>query len=209
MQCSAIFKSIICNIYPQGWDVHATVRKESDMSVMPGAAAGYILDVTNKGQIGDLAARFVERPVDLLVFNAGVGKGTPEDVMMEVNVNAPFNVINALLPSVLASEQKKITIMSSQLGSREKYGGGETPSNPYGASKCFLNDRFRQEEEVWRKNGVSALVIHPGWVITDMGGQGANISVEESVAGMYNVLQELSSTNSGSFLTYQGIIHPW
>ena len=87
---------------------------------------------------------------------------------MKVNAESPFNFIDALFPSVLLSSQKKMVILSSQLGSREKFGGGKTPTDVYGRSKCLLNDRFRIEEVEWRKSGISAIVIHPGWVQTDM-----------------------------------------
>lgn len=165
--------------------------------------------MTNSEQIGTIAAAFVDRPIDLLIHNAGVGKSMPEDVIMNVNVQAPFEVISAVFPAVQASRQKKIAIISSQLGSREKYGAGNVPRNPYGASKCLLNDRFRLEEVGWRALGVSGLVVHPGWVVTDMGGPGADITVDESVSGMYGVFNNLSLDNSGSFVTYTGETHPW
>ncbi len=61
---------------------------------------------------------------------------------MRVNVDGPFNVVDAFLPAVLRSKEKKIVLLSSQLGSREKFGGGKTPTDAYGKSKCLLNDRY-------------------------------------------------------------------
>lgn len=73
----------------------------------------------------------------------------------------------------------------------------------------MLNDRFRVEEPRWREEGVSSLVVHPGWVQTDMGGQSADISVQESVDGMAAVFNALCLKESGKFVTYEGVEHPW
>jgi hypothetical protein len=54
-----------------------------------------------------------------------------------------------------------------------------------------------------------AVVIHPGWVRTDMGGPGASISVDESVQGIMNLLDGLTEADHGSFLTWDGRNHPW
>ena len=54
---------------------------------------------------------------------------------------------------------------------------------------------------------VGALSVHPGWVQTDMGGAAgrtADISVEESVAGIYQVFNTLTPANTGTFLDWKG-----
>ena len=61
----------------------------------------------------------------------------------------------------------------------------------------------------WRELGISSIVFHPGWVATDMGGRFAPVSVEESVNGMRNVIETLTSADSGSFFTWKGEEHPW
>lgn len=193
----------------EGWNVHATARKEADIAAFPSGVTGHLMDVTNQEQIESVAAAFASHPIDLLIHNAGVGKGVPADVIIQVNVKAPFSVIDAFLPAVAASQQKKIGIMSSQLGSRERFGNGETPTSAYGASKCLLNDKFREEEPKWKVQGVSSIVVHPGWVQTDMGGPTADITVQESVNGMYELFSQLSEEKSGKFFTYAGLEHPW
>ena len=193
----------------QGWNVHATARKESDLASFPAGVSGHLLDVQDRAQIERVAAAFGDQPIDLLVHNAGVGKDASEELIMKVNVEAPFHIVDALFPAISKSQLKKIAILSSQLGSRQRFGGGDVPKNPYGASKCYLNDRFRVEEPKWRQSSVASVSVHPGWVQTDMGGAAADITVEESVDGMYKVFQELNTDNSGRFLTYAGIEHPW
>lgn len=204
-----IGKGFVYKYLAEGWSVHATARNESDLASFPDGVQGYLCDVSNNEQIVELASSLNGSAIDLLIHNAGVGRGTPDDVMTAINVEAPFKIIEALLPHVAISTQKKIAIMSSQLGSRERFGNGETPSNSYGRSKCLLNDRFRELEPGWRELGVSSLVVHPGWVKTDMGGDSADITVEQSVDGMYDVFDKMSAENTGHFVTYAGTDFPW
>jgi hypothetical protein len=51
--------------------------------------------------------------------------------------------------------------------------------------------------------------LHPGWVRTDMGGPSGLISVEQSVSGMLSVIREVTSADSGKFISYDGQIIPW
>ena len=60
-----------------------------------------------------------------------------------------------------------------------------------------------------RKEGIKVVLLHPGWVRTEMGGPDALISVEQSVFGMIGVVGGLTSKMSGSFLNYQGESIPW
>ena len=70
----------------------------------------------------------------------------------------------AIMPAILHGDLKKIAILTSQMGARN---GGATPVNIYGKSKCELNDRFREIELTWRKSDITAVIFHPGWVLTD------------------------------------------
>ncbi|MFX8242953.1 hypothetical protein ABTL31_19600, partial [Acinetobacter baumannii] len=56
-----------------------------------------------------------------------------------------------------------------------------------------------------------AIVIsfHPGWVKTDMGGEGADIDAATSIAGMRTVLATLKPTDTGSFFNYDGQRLAW
>ena len=79
----------------------------------------------------------------------------------------------------------------------------------YGKSKCYLNDKFRKVEPEWRKHGVQSIVLHPGWVVTDMGGTSAPTSIEESANGIYKVCVTMNSDYCGKFYTFEGKEHPW
>ena len=73
----------------------------------------------------------------------------------------------------------------------------------------MLNDRFRELAPAWERNGLIAIVMHPGWVRTDMGGQGAAFSAQERVAGIRNVIARMRPEDHGRFLTWDGREHPW
>jgi hypothetical protein len=51
--------------------------------------------------------------------------------------------------------------------------------------------------------------MSPGWVKTAMGGQGAPLSVDESVAGMAGVIAGLTRQDNGSFRNHDGKTLPW
>ena len=194
----------------EGWDTHVTTRvmgEPGELGRIKGNIKIHTLDVRNSQQIEALAKEFTDIGIDILIHNAGVNDASMQvEEVMKINAEAPFDVISALLPAITRGNMKKVAILTSQMGARN---GGATPSSTYGKSKCALNDRFREIEMNWRELGISSIVFHPGWVATDMGGRFAPVSVEESVNGMRNVIENLTSADSGSFFTWKGKKHPW
>ena len=193
-----------------GWRVHATTRTPAQPGPL-GALAGdtvlHALEVRDAAQIAALAAAVGHEAIDVLIHNAGVsGWGMPRAEVMAVNAEAPIRVAQALLPAVLRGTQKKIVLMTSQLGARY---GRRGSLGFYGDSKAALNDAFRALAPEWGQQGVIAIVMHPGWVRTDMGGASAPLSVAESVAGMRQVIARLTAAEHGRFWTWNGREHPW
>ena len=59
-------------------------------------------------------------------------------------------------------------------------------------------------------DGIIASMVHPGWVKTDMGGPGADITAEgKRFAGIKSVIAGLTAADSGKFYKWNGDIHPW
>jgi len=193
-----------------GWEVHATVRDdlgEERVSQIRGDISVHRLDVRDKKMTNQLAKKLQNRALDVLLHNAGVyGNRMPESEVLQINSVAPFEVVAAFLHLVVQSTHKKIAILTSQMGARN---GGETPIGTYGKSKCILNDKFRELEPEWKAFGATSIVVHPGWVATDMGGASAPLSIADSAAGIFRTLENLKASNSGSFLTWEGNQHPW
>ena len=193
-----------------GWRVHATTRtpdRPGPLGRLAGDVVLHELDVRDGGQIGALTAAVASEGIDLLIHNAGVmDRRLGHDEVMAINAEAPIRVTDALLDAVRRGREKKIVLMTSQLGARY---GSTRRLGTYGESKAALNDRFRELAPAWGAEGLVAIVMHPGWVRTDMGGRGATLSVEESVSGMRQLIAGLSAAQHGRFWTWDGREHPW
>lgn len=191
----------------EGWEVHATTRtpdRPGPLGEQAGLLTVHPFEVRDEAQLAMLV-RSVGN-LDLLIHNAGVGRGTPRAEMMAVNAEAPIRVVEALLDAGAILPVGKVVLVTSQLGARR---GRQESLGDYGDSKAALNDEFRRLAPTWAERGVVAIVLHPGWVRTDMGGSSATLSVEESAAGIRELVAGLSETHHGRFWTWDGREHPW
>lgn len=186
-----------------GWEVHATTRDGAAPRSHTRLRA-HRLDVRRQPEL-EAIITVIDRPLDRIVHNAGI-KGGSRAAMMEVNAESPIRVTERLLEAGLVGEGGTIALMTSQMGARRERSGS---LGDYGDSKAALNDEFRRRAEDWRRRGGIAVVMHPGWVRTDMGGSSAAVSVRESADGITDVLDALDPADHGKFLTWQGREHPW
>ena len=64
---------------------------------------------------------------------------------------------------------------------------------------------------IQNKDGVHALVILPGWVSTDMGGQNATLTPEQSVTKMMTVIDsyKVKDLKNGGFYSKDGNVFAW
>ena len=80
----------------------------------------------------------------------------------------------------------------------------------YRASKAALNAVMRSLAiDLQKSRGVIVAPIHPGWVRTDMGGPGADLDAQESVAGNRSFIAGLDPGRAGRFWMYDGSELPW
>lgn len=201
------------------FDVIATVRKAGDEAALKALAGSdrltiHHLDVTSDADIARLAAE-VPNPVDIVFINAGVlgPKSVTEasadelNVVMQTNVFGPIRLAHALADHV-RKQTGVLALMSSGMGSiAENTSGG---MDVYRASKTAQNSFARS---LWlgspKARGVAVLSIHPGWVRTDMGGSGADIDVDTSVAGIADQLRAHAGSHAHGFLDYSGRKIAW
>ncbi len=193
-----------------GWRVHATTRTPERPGAL-GEVAGDVhirgLEVTDPAQRQTFRDALGDEAIDVLIHNAGVyGEGMSAAAVHRINAEAPIEMAELLMDTVVRSWQRKIALITSTMGSRR---GSRRSLGNYGESKAALNDRFRALEEIWRERGCLAVVIHPGWVRTDMGGPSAVVSVGESARGISKVMVSLDESRHGRFWTWEGKEHPW
>ncbi len=192
-----------------GHHVHATVRDVSssgELATVDGDLVLHQLDVRDSARAAELAAELSGAGLALVIHNAGINRGYSAAELMKVNAAAPIRLVELLLDAGAVRPGGVVAIMTSQLGARR---GGTKGLGDYGESKAALNDHFRQRADDWGRAGVIAVVVHPGWVRTDMGGDSAPLSVEESVTGMHHLFAGLTAADHGRFWTWDGREHPW
>lgn len=174
------------------------------------------LDVTNDGSIKAFASAIGTRAIDVLVNNAGTIGIKPQTTRemdfdgflktLNTNTLGPLRVIQALLPNLKLSPLPKIITISSMMGSMAS---GSSDTLGYRVSKAGVNKVMQAVHTDFKPQGIAVLTLHPGWVRTEMGGAGADISVEESAEGIIARIDELTLKNSGRFLDYDGSERAW
>lgn len=205
----------------EGWKVIVTVRKMEAgkaFAQMKGDLEVHVLDVTDHRSVDKLADSLDGTSIDVLVNNAGVmynhRSHGPEEIdyadmrqVMETNVMSPTKVTAAFLPHVKSSSLKRVVTISSKMGSMtDNTSGG---SYVYRCSKAAVNAIMKSYAEDLRAEGVTVVMMHPGWVRTDMGGPNGLIDAEESVTGMRQVITGLTIADTGRFINFDGSIVPW
>jgi NAD(P)-dependent dehydrogenase (short-subunit alcohol dehydrogenase family) len=201
----------------KGYQVIGTARDPADAKELSEVADRVEqLDVTDPASVAGLAKRLDGNAIDILVNNAGVfdrGDVSLDKVdfkMMErtlaVNTLGPLRVVQVLLPNLRKGRQKTIVSMSSQLGSIENSNGRWYA---YRSSKAALNQLNKTLSAELAAEGFVCVVLHPGWVRTDMGGAGATYSPEESVSGLVAVIEKLGPADNGRFYDFKGNPIPW
>ena len=152
--------------------------------------------------------------IDLLINNAGVLHSGERfgalsaanlDDSFRVNASGPLLLTEALAP--MLADGATVANISSQLGSIGNNRQFGTPS--YNISKAAQNMATVLLAHALRDRGIRVVALHPGWVQTDMGGDGAQITVAASATGLVRVIDALGAEDSGRFLDWQGDALPW
>ncbi|MBF0561262.1 MAG: SDR family oxidoreductase [Alphaproteobacteria bacterium] len=203
-----------------GWRVIATCRDpDHARSLVALGVEVRELDVTNTKAIQALASSLAGVSIDLLINNAGVyGNEGGEQVfghldaeswirVFQINTIAAVKMAEAFLPHLLTSRRPVIANLSSKMGSIDDNTSGGVYL--YRSSKAALNAVSKSLAIDLGHRGILVVVLHPGWVKTDMGGPQALISAEVSVQGMRDVIARLTPADSGRFLSNKGDQVPW
>lgn len=134
-------------------------------------AHGYVCDVTNEAQVSDTVKK-IEKEVgiiDILVNNAGIIKRIPMCDMtadefrqvVDVDLNAPFIVSKAVIPSMIKKGHGKIINICSMMSEL----GRETVS-AYAAAKGGLKMLTRNVCSEYGEYNIQCNGIGPGYIAT-------------------------------------------
>ncbi len=134
-------------------------------------AHGYVCDVTNEDQVTEMVAKINAEvgPIDILVNNAGIIKRIPMHEMaakdfrqvIDIDLNGPFIVSKAVLPSMMERRHGKIINICSMMSEF----GRETVS-AYAAAKGGLKMLTKNIASEYGEYNIQCNGIGPGYIAT-------------------------------------------
>ncbi|KAA5845238.1 MULTISPECIES: SDR family oxidoreductase [Pseudomonas] len=208
---------LVQRLLDAGWQVSATVRNPQKAEALKALGPVRIeqLDMDDQQAVIALNQKLKGEVFDLLFVNAGVkgpddqtpGKATLAEVgqLFFTNAVAPINLAQRFLPQI-RPDSGVLAFMSSVLGSVTMPDAPELAL--YKASKAALNS-MTNSFVTQLEQKLTVLSLHPGWVKTDMGGEGADIDVETSTRGLIEQINAYTGKGGHHFVNYKGETIPW
>ncbi|WP_300529981.1 SDR family oxidoreductase [Maricaulis sp.] len=208
----------------RGWTITAACRNPDaadDLKALDPGDGRLVLETYDAMELGSAAAlaQRVSAPIDLLFANAGMmtretrsfGSAANERFMEEMRVNtlAPLALVEAFADQVAASEMKVIALQSSRMGSISDNDSGGAYG--YRASKAALNAVGKSLSIDLKDRDIVVLILHPGWVRTDMGGPNGLMTAPESVSAQLDLIARAfkQPAMSGRFFHISGEDLAW
>lgn len=188
-------------------DVEQLNKVKGEIENDGGRAEACPLDLLQDVQISGLAEAIRTRHsrCDILVNNAGIGiigkplhETTPEDwdAMLNTNLRAPYLMIRALSPLMIAAGRGHIINVSSLAGHNPLKNGAA-----YAASKWGLNGLTYSVAEELREHGIRVSAVAPGSVNTGFGRGAKDGSWKIQPDDVANIVAMLVTQSSSSFVS--------
>lgn len=177
------------------------------------------LDVSDSNSVIEFAQSVSQytSKIDVLVNNAGRMDGRWQSIdqvdadasleVLNVNTIGPLRVAQALWPLLEKTSHSKVANITSLMGSIDDCLSGK--SYAYRTSKTGLNMITKILSVEGKENDISVSCYHPGWVLTDMGGERAPVQPHDSVSGLIRLIEMQNLERSGRFFEYTGVELPW
>ena len=197
----------------RGDHVIGACRKASAALIKLGVEVIEGIDVADNDAAALIKRALGNRRLDVLFNNAGILAREPLDKLdwdsirkqFEVNALGPLRVTAGLLDHLQSGS--KVALMTSRMGSISDNSSGGYYG--YRISKAALNAAGKSLAEDLRSRGVAVALLHPGYVQTDMTGQGGDVTPAQAAAGLVQRVDELNLQNSGGFWHANGQRLPW
>lgn len=180
------------------------------------------LDVSSPDSITAFAKSYGDGPLDLLLNIAGVMVPPADDALSTVSLDTltktfgvntfgPLLLTQALLPNLLNSENPRLGVMSSRVGSiADNSSGG---SYAYRASKAAVNSVFKNMAVELKDKGVVVVIMHPGFVKTPLAPGSWEmkeaVMPEEAATKLWGVLKSKGLEETGRFWHREGFELEW
>ncbi len=200
-----------------GWRVLGTARDEAGLAAIRAAGAQSLqLDITDDASITALAEMLSGVPLDAVIANAGISGDLTLPVaaigfeemlrVFDTNLFGVLLLTRALKSNLLAGDRRLALGMSSLMSSIASNDWGTQYC--YRASKTALNAAWRSLADEWRPDGITCVLLRPGFVKTDMTNH-QGMEVDISVSGMRRVVEGLALADSGRVIGFDGLDVPW
>jgi NAD(P)-dependent dehydrogenase (short-subunit alcohol dehydrogenase family) len=207
-----------------GWRVFAACRDPAAASELQRLAQNsknmlsiVALDVTDGESVRNAARQHKDVAIDVLINSAGIAEASGQTTgnvdykswahVLEVNTMGPLRVLESFIEHIARSERRLVVTITSGMGSlADNKSGG---SIAYRSSKAAVNMVMRSAAIDLAPRGVTCVLVHPGWVRTDMGGPKAPLSPRESVTALRRIIETFGPKHSGKFYNYDGREYPW
>ena len=173
------------------------------------------LDLADEAAIRAFPALLDGAAIDILIHNAAIRGATgglaevdfaDYEQVMQVNAAAPLILTREVRPNLMAGRRRVVAMISSRAGSMAE---GLDPDGDYAyrGSKAALNMGARKL--AYDDPALTVLMLHPGWIRTDMGGPEAELDVREAARGIAARIAAAGPEDSGSFRAWDGTPIAW
>ncbi|OZJ05921.1 hypothetical protein BZG36_01223 [Bifiguratus adelaidae] len=130
------------------------------------------------------------------------------------NVSGTVAVTNAFLPLLRKARENgspaSIIMVSSDSGSlKMRLDSGASDSIAYFCSKAGLNMASISFANELKKEDIKVLILHPGWVQTDMGSMAATLTPQESITAVLKVIDSVPNGETARYVNWKGESMPW
>lgn len=174
-----------------------------------GQGGDIIFDISDPKQVEQAMAAF-NQPIDIVINNAGIiGPDSPTTDMdwtaiahtFAVNVAGALAVSTACLDNLRRSDSPRILTISSQMA---YMGYAKSDRISYRASKAAVNKVMQGLATDLFPDGISVVLVDPGWVQTDMGGGEAELTPTEVAAGIIDLAERVTLEHTAKFFRWTG-----